>query len=113
MSINPLSTTGTGAIPMRDVPARAPERSADRAVQVVRPEPTTGRPTLAPTGGRTLSAEPPAGVDPNLWQVLTADERTHFSRLSSMGPLTYGRGMAQSSAPQAPAVRGARLDIRI
>lgn len=68
----------------------------------------------APAGGRALGAEPPAGVDPQLWSVLTTDERTHFAKLSAMGPLTYGRGLGAFNVADAPppAVRGARLDIR-
>jgi hypothetical protein len=75
------------------------------------------RPAMAPApaaGGRALAADAPAGVDPQLWSVLTTEERTHFAKLSAMGPLTYGRGLSAFSVADAPppAVRGARLDIR-
>lgn len=62
---------------------------------------------------QALTAQAPSGVDPSLWNVLTTEERAQFSRLSAMGPLTYGplSGIRAPMAPP-PAVRGARLDIR-
>lgn len=59
-----------------------------------------------------LSVEAPEGTDPELWKVLTSEERSFFARMSAGGPLTYGRWSA-ASTPQAPLVRGGRLDIRV
>ena len=65
---------------------------------------------LAPKPGVAV-LEAPAGTDPELWKVLTAEERSFFARMSSGGPLTYGR-QAMAAGPQAPMVRGGRLDVR-
>jgi hypothetical protein len=82
-----------------------------------------GRP-VAPGGAAAPAgapaAEPPAGTDPELWSVLTGDERAFFARAASTGPLTYGRisagvhalqGNPLAGAPLAGA-RGGRLDVR-
>jgi hypothetical protein len=55
-----------------------------------------------------LSVEAPAGTDPELWSVLTADERSFFAKASALGPLTYGRisdggGAARPARPRAAA----------
>jgi hypothetical protein len=68
-------------------------------------------PTAAP-GAPSLSAEAPAGTDPALWSILSAAERSYFAKSQAMGPLTYGRRMAERAATAMPAVRGGRLDIR-
>ena len=65
---------------------------------------------LAPRQG-VVAPEAPAGTDPELWKVLTSEERSFFSRMSTGGPLTYGRQTA-TAAPQAPIARGGRLDVR-
>ena len=65
-----------------------------------------------------LPAEAPPGTDPELWGVLTADERAYFAKAAASGPLTYGRVATrlnalngiQQAAP--PAARGVRLDVR-
>ncbi len=59
----------------------------------------------------TVPAEAPAGTDPTLWSVLTADERNFFARTASLGPLTYGR-IKSVTHPAPPAARGVRLDVR-
>jgi hypothetical protein len=105
----------------------------------IRPEaPATTRPnaTPSPTGGaqRTITQTPvaaptpksaaaaaptavpvqaPQGTDPELWSVLTQDERTYFAKLGAMGPLTYGRVLSGGSLPtQPPMARGGRLDVK-
>ena len=66
---------------------------------------------LAPaTTPEALPVEPPPGTDPQLWMVLSADERAHFARLGAMGPLTYGRAL-EGQTPTSN-LRGMRLDIR-
>jgi len=57
----------------------------------------------------TTSLRPPKGTDPELWKVLTADERAFFAREDAMGPLSYGHRIA--STPSLPA-RGGRLNLR-
>ena len=58
----------------------------------------------------SLPADAPQGTDPQLWSVLTSDERTFFARARAMGPLTYGPGSGSNNV-NAPAA-GGRLDIR-
>jgi hypothetical protein len=83
-----------------------------------------GRPVSAPAAGSTLrpqapiagaaaglAIEAPAGTDPELWSVLTSDERAFFSKASALGPLTYGRITTGVQSAQ-PATRGGRLDVR-
>lgn len=65
------------------------------------------------TGRNTAPSDVPPGTDPELWAVLTTEERAHFTRLRSMGPLTYST--SSSAGPQQPsqARRGVRLDVRV
>jgi hypothetical protein len=58
-----------------------------------------------------LTAKAPPGTDPNLWSVLTAEERSFFARAQTMGPLTYDRGAGNS--PESTMQRGARIDVRV
>lgn len=58
-----------------------------------------------------VPAEAPAGTDPTLWSVLTAEERNFFAKTAALGPLTYGRIKA-ATHPAPPAARGVRLDVR-
>jgi hypothetical protein len=72
--------------------------------------------TVAPKGAAALPVAAPAGTDPALWSVLSAEERTFFAKVGSMGPLTYGRVLDQKSAAPAPSLpmhRGGRLDVKI
>jgi hypothetical protein len=95
----------------------AARSAAPPAAPALRPQqPIAG--AAAPAGAP--AAEPPAGTDPELWSVLTGDERAFFARAASTGPLTYGRisagvhalqGNPLAGAPLAGA-RGGRLDVR-
>lgn len=58
-----------------------------------------------------VPAEAPSGTDPELWSVLTSEERNFFARNAALGPLTYSRIKAVSQ-PTPPAARGIRLDVR-
>lgn len=58
-----------------------------------------------------VPAEAPAGTDPELWSVLTAEERNFFAKSAALGPLTYSRIKAASQQTP-PAARGVRLDVR-
>jgi hypothetical protein len=69
-------------------------------------------PAGAPGAAAALPAEAPAGTDPALWSILSSEERGFFAKSQAMGPLTYGRKMAERMEPAMPAVRGGRLDIR-
>lgn len=95
-----VSNAGTpGARPM----AERPEGVAERA-------PTTARPSIA-TPPSSVPLEAPAGTDPALWQMLTTEERTFFSKTAALGPLTYGK-LKSATLPTPPAMRGGRLDVR-
>lgn len=64
-----------------------------------------------PANAQSQSVEAPAGTDPELWKVLSADERAYFAKVGAMGPLTYGRVV--DSSRNVPSVRGGRLDVKI
>jgi hypothetical protein len=90
-------------------PAATPTPAQPAAV---RPQQSLAAPANA------LPAEAPAGTDPELWGVLTSEERAYFAKAAATGPLTYGRVATrlnalnglQQAAP--PAARGVRLDVR-
>ena len=87
--------------PSPSVPPIAPAESpAVRRAQ----RPAEAAPAAAPAA--PLAAPPHA--DPELWSVLTSDERAYFVQQELLGSVTYGRGRA---APDAPPV-GQRLDVR-
>jgi hypothetical protein len=87
--------------------------NGDAAVPAPASPPTRAGHSQAATGAReVLSAKAPAGTDPELWKVLTSEERQHFAAAGARGPLTYGY-LARSQAPQsAPVSRGVRLDLK-
>jgi len=94
------------------------EQARARATEQ-RPASTTTAPVklaLRPAGNApaAVSAQPPAGTDPQLWSVLTSEERAFFSKAATSGPLTYGRIMSRNASGIAagPSVRGARIDVR-
>lgn len=112
-----MSITG---IPGSYLPAPTPRpdlqrpHGADEAggrLDVQRP---AARPAEAAAVARTeksLPADAPAGTDPALWSVLTAQERAFFARARSMGPVTYGPGRASKS--MSAAMLGGRLDVKV
>jgi len=59
----------------------------------------------------SLPAEAPPGTDPDLWSVLSAEERVFFAKVGAMGPLTYGRMSAELQA-QPSIARGGRIDFK-
>lgn len=99
-------------------PAGLPPSVLDRsdartetALQPSAPQPAPVRAQPATDVAEARGAEAPAGVDPALWSVLTAEERVFFARARSIGPLTYapgGRGAAEAAPP-----RGGRVDVRV
>jgi hypothetical protein len=109
----PMTPQTTGTSPLRDQGA-ARTQVAPGAARPTAPAPGALRaPTAAPGAASALPVEPPAGTDPELWSVLSAEERGFFAKAGAMGPLTYGRMMNDGATqPALPAVRGGRLDIR-
>lgn len=88
---------GTGAIrPTFPSRVQAPAVEAPRSPEVAPRE-------------EAASLRPPKGTDPELWKVLTADERAFFAREDAMGPLSYGHRI--TAGPTIPA-RGGRLNLR-
>lgn len=121
MSINPLvSSLGShlGAIqrPATDAARARTEHTTLNEPGVARaPEPQRGGTLsgIAQPAQRTLSAAAPTGTDPELWSVLTSEERTFFAKVGSMGPLTYGRTSSNAAPSAPPSIRGGRLDIKV
>jgi hypothetical protein len=115
MNLNGIgSTLGAVRTPVSDPRAHGiqPERApvAPAATTLVR-QPSAAAAKQAPAA---VPVEAPAGTDPELWAVLSADERAFFSRVGAMGPLTYGYVMQNGTMPsEAPTSRGGRLDVRV
>ena len=100
-----------GTTPSGGAAARTERRPlGSRVAPVTTPAATTTE--RAQAGSGALPAQPPPGTDPDLWNVLTSDERTYFAKLGAMGPLTYGRVMSGQVQPQQAVSRGARLDVK-
>lgn len=98
--------TGAPGTPGASTGAAGQAQRATVPVPSAQPRPLSA-PGAAP---EALPVEPPPGTDPQLWMVLSADERAHFARLGAMGPLTYGRTLDGQSP--ASSLRGMRLDIK-
>lgn len=88
---------------------RIDQRQAPATVQSPR---TTQAPNAAP-GAAAVPTQAPSGTDPELWNVLSSEERVFFAKLGAMGPLTYGRVLSQAQQPSAPSARGGRLDVKV
>ena len=73
------------------------------------PPPVT--PATPPTHAPEAGPGAPDGVNPELWSVLTSDERAFLVQELDIGDLTYGRSRAHSTRPDAP--RGQRIDVRV
>ena len=63
-------------------------------------------------GANAVPEEAPPGTDPQLWAVLSPEERSFFARAREMGPLTYGPGRAPDAAIPT-ALQGGRIDVRV
>lgn len=109
MSVNGVRGPHGHLPPRPAAPSRPEQAPAARPGQAARPQPAKG--PSAPATAHVVVAPPP-GTDPELWTVLTGDERAYFAKLGSMGPLTYGRVLSGQMQPPAPSVRGGRLDVK-
>jgi hypothetical protein len=70
--------------------------------------PTAPAETGVPAGGEeALPVQAPPGTDPELWSLLTSEERRFFSKLHETGPLTYGPRTANTPPGL---LRGGRFD---
>jgi len=99
---------GLGPIgnPLRPGGARSTELAGSEAEAQNRSQEAAAPRNSAP------AADIPPGTDPELWAVLTVEERAHFTRLRSMGPLTYNTSSGHDAPSSNQARRGVRLDIR-
>ncbi len=99
-----------------------PQMEPARRGETERAPAVPARPLAAPTApaaaprvlnptAPALQSETPAGTDPELWSVLSSDERAFFARTAGIGPLTYSH-MIHSGQPAAAIVRGGRIDVR-
>lgn len=98
---------GTGGVGPRLDPALG--RSGERAA-------VDRRTSVAPREGATLGLDPaslpaeaPPGTDPELWSVLTTEERAYYARIQALGPLTYHPARTGGEV----VARGARIDLRV
>lgn len=99
----PAAVRPGGAGERRGMPAPA-ERAAAAPAQAAEAR-------RAPSAAGAVPAEPPAGTDPELWSVLTTEERAFFAKFHAAGPLTYG---PRTSSPAEKAIaRGGRLDVTV
>ena len=116
-----MTITGIPASARDLVPLRPDTRgtSANDGTVPAHTRASTAAPLAARADVRARNGElpltAPAGTDPELWSILTSEERAFFSRTSTAGPLTYSKVMrAKSPAPVAThAARGGRVDIRV
>ena len=93
-------------------PSSPDGRIDQRPTPATNPAPRATAPNAAP-GAAAVPTQAPAGTDPELWNVLSAEERVFFAKLGAMGPLTYGRVLSQAQQPSAPSARGGRLDVKV
>jgi len=98
----PVHPGSRGANPYGEATARRPVLEAGVADH--------GSVAHAPTAA--LSSAPPAGTDPALWSVLTAEERMYFARAQAAGPVTYGPRNAHAARGH-ESLRGGRVDVRV
>ncbi len=129
MNIYGISGTVPGALTPGEInrprtePNR-PDRADDAAARQVdvqtQPQTRTQPPAqaasaAAPLGTApapaSLPVAPPPGTDPELWSVLSSEERVFFAKVGAMGPLTYGRLTSELNAPP-PIARGGRLNVK-
>ena len=61
---------------------------------------------------RSADASAVSGVDPELWSLLSTEERTWYLRGALSGPATYDPRSAASSGAEQMSRYGARLDVR-
>ena len=120
MSLYGIRPTNAGALggvqpskPQQPSNPTVPDARIDRQAPASPAEPrTVHAPNGAANANATLPTQPPPGTDPELWSVLSADERVFFAKLGAMGPLTYGRVLSQAQ-PSVPGARGGRLDVKV
>jgi hypothetical protein len=101
-----------GALSGLGLPSLQPRgpRESDERKPVTADAKAIPLPAKTTDAAAVLSAEAPAGTDPAFWSVLTTEERMFFSKMQSLGPLTYGPA---SVPPKAAMARGGRIDLKV
>jgi hypothetical protein len=99
-------TSNVGAGGLTPNPARGTTVAAERPAHLQVPAQAAQAAAVAELEGG-LPMQAPAGIDPELWSVLTAEERQFFGKMSALGPLTYG---PRSANVPPGMVRGGRID---
>lgn len=94
--------TDEGARQIR-TPAQQPATPPQQAVSTAALGASASQPSLPAT--------PPPGTDPELWSILSSEERVFFAKVGAMGPLTYGRLSSEMQSPP-PIARGGRLNVK-
>ncbi|MEX0912606.1 MAG: hypothetical protein WD031_04170 [Gemmatimonadota bacterium] len=114
MSLNGVS--GVPATLLRPQEGVRPRIDQDRPAPATQTPPpavdTTTRTGLLAPRQETLPVEAPEGTDPELWEVLSAEERAYFAKMTAMGPLTYGAPSRPATSAETPMGRGGRIDVR-
>ena len=117
--IRPPTTPNAGGIqpnrPQHPANPSAPDARIDqrRAPGTVKAPANIPAPNAATATAAAVPTQAPPGTDPELWSVLSSEERVFFAKLGAMGPLTYGRVLSQAQQAPAPAARGGRLDVKV
>lgn len=97
------------------IPQQEESRESVRQGRLEAPAPRTvvERPEAQQAAGtaQELPVEAPPGTDPELWSVLTGEERRYFAQARAMGPVTYGKGSL--GLAELGLQRGGRLDVRV
>jgi hypothetical protein len=117
--IRPATTANIGGVqpnrPQQPANPSAPDSRIDqrRGPGTVPAPAPAHTPNATPPAGAAVPTQAPPGTDPELWSVLSAEERVFFAKLGAMGPLTYGRVLSQAQQAPVPAARGGRLDVKV
>ncbi len=111
MSINGIGSvySNLGIVPGAD---RTPSNDESQAGRLQRPAAQPSTADAPRRAAEAVPAEPPAGTDPELWSVLSTEERAFFARARALGPLTYAPGRPTDGQAAAP-VRGGRVDLKV
>ena len=106
-TIQPLPLTTPLAPDERagDGAAARPGESAPRHL----PSPPHRPGSYQPAVVRELPSAPPPSTDPEIWSLLTMDERAYFSSLQPATPVTY----RPSQGSEATVRAGMRVDVRV
>jgi hypothetical protein len=111
MNVNGIGGSLASLRPLQQDPRTRVEGERAPQTQAPAATPSLREPAAAQAAGVALPVAPPAGTDPELWSVLSHEERAFFAKVGAMGPLTYGRLM-QAQSTEVPTARGGRLDVR-